>query len=120
MSSYKQQIDSVIEKYGSNVTHRVKTYPGTYDAFGEPDVSTTTDTTIKAVKDSNLISNLSLTSAGRLSDSSALLIIKADVTVDERTSQFVFGGQTYNVMQVQSLELSGEVLAQLVEIGLTR
>lgn len=118
MSKTKDQIDSVIQRYGTDVTHRTITFDGTYDAFGEPQTSSTSDATVKAVKDNNLIKQVTLTSAGRVVDGSSSLIVKADVTVDPRTSKFVFGGQTYNVLEVEALELSGESLAQIILIGL--
>lgn len=117
MSRTKQQIDRVIDKYGTNITHTTVTFSG-FDDWGEPTQSGTSDETIKAVKDNNFIKQMTLMAAGRYKDGQASLIVKADVTVDERTSKITYGGQTYNIMQVEMLELSGEQLAQIIEIGL--
>lgn len=118
MSSVKTQIDGVIEQYGSNVTLRQIAYTGTTDQWGEYDTGASTDQTIKAVKDSNLISQFTLTSAGRVADASSVLIIRGDVVVNAKDYKIVMDGQTYNIMQQQPLEMSGEVLAQLLEIGI--
>jgi len=117
MSKIKDKIDNILQLYGSDVTHRTNT-PGADDTWGNPTVSSFSDATIKAVKDNNFIKQITMLSAGRFESGNASLIIKADVTIDTATDKVVYGGQTYNVSQVEALELSGELLAQIIEIGL--
>jgi len=117
MSATKNKVDGVINKYGSNVTMVTKTISGTLDDWGEPVISSTASVTIKAVKDQNVIKQLARQSAGRVKGASASLIVKSDVTVDERTTRFTFDGQNYIVLGVQSLEMSGEVLAQIIDVA---
>lgn len=117
MSATKNKVDGVINKYGSNVTMLTKTISATLDEWGEPVITGSSSTTIKAVKDQNLIKQLTLQSAGRVKGASASLIVKSDVTVDARTTKFSFDSQTYVVLAVQSLEMSGEVLAQIIDVA---
>ena len=79
MSATKNKVDGVINKYGSNVTIVTKTISGTLDAWGEPVISSTSSSTIKAVKDQNVIKQLARQSAGRVKGASASLIVKSDV-----------------------------------------
>lgn len=118
MSRIKTQIDSIISTYGTNVTHRVLTLNADIDAWGNPQTDSSADTTIKVVKDNNFVKQISLVASGRDIDANASLIASADVTFDMQTSKIIFGGQTYNITSIESLELSGENLAQIIEIGL--
>lgn len=118
MSKIKDKIDAILEIYGSDVTHRVITFDSDFDQWGQPVQDSTSDSAVKAVKDNNFVKKIILAAGGKIPDGSSALIIKADVTIDIETSRLIYDGQTYSVTNVESLELSGEKLAQIVQIGL--
>lgn len=116
MSARKDKIDSVLSTYGSDIIVRTKSY-GAKNDFGVRSVSTTNDRTIKAVKDNYLQLNAQLNETGRMSAASSTLIVQADESFTANEDEIVFDGKSYYIMQIQPLELSGEVLANLLEIA---
>lgn len=117
MSSFKDKVDEVINTQGGDVTVRTVVFSSSRDAWGKPVVDSTSDRTIKAVKDSYLKNNYKMNQSGRMDGATLTLVVKGDETFDKRTDTFVFDGKEYNILQDQPLEKSGEVLAKQLALG---
>ena len=115
--SIKTQIDGIIDKYGTDVTVISNTISSELDEWGEPVITDSSSTSIKAVKDRDLVSQLTLQSTGRVTSAGSVLIVKAEETFDIRADKINYSGQDYNITSVQELELSNELLAQILEIA---
>lgn len=114
----KTEIDGIIEEFGTDVSVVTNVINATLDEWGDPVIDSSSSRTIKAVKDRDLVRNLVLQSSGRVNAANSSLIVKAEESFDVRADKLQFSGQDYNILSIQELELSNELLAQIVEIAL--
>ncbi len=114
----KTEIDGIIEEFGTDVTVITNVIKSNLDEWGEPVIASSTTRDIKAVKDRDMVKQFTLQSTGRVNAPSASLIVKAEEVFNTRTDKIEYNGQVYNILAVQELELSNELLAQIVDISL--
>ena len=114
----KTEIDGIIEEFGTDVTVVTNVIKSNLDEWGEPVIASNTSRVIKAVKDRDMIKQFTLHQTGRVNAPSASLIVKAEEVFNTRNDQITYSGQVYNITGIQELELSNELLAQIVDISL--
>jgi len=118
MSKIKDKIDNILQTYGSDVTVLSNEIYEELDEWGDVVVTSSSIRTIKAVKDQNLLKKLILNSTGRVNTSSSVLIVNADEVFGVREDKVIFESQTYNITEINPLEISNKKLAQILTLGL--
>lgn len=98
----------LINKFGNDVILR-KYDPPTYDEWGEPNYSTYSDIQVKAVMDSEIISRLNLTSAGKLADASLSILLPSEVT-PENGNTIIVNAKEYNIIEIQPVTINNVII----------
>jgi len=111
----KKKITSVITEYGNDIIIRT---PGTktYDEWGEPIFSGSTDVNTIGVTDIYYDTTSSLTSAGRTASATLTLLVNGDETVADDYA-IVIDGTEYNIMNIEVLKVSNIVVAYNMQLG---
>lgn len=109
ITNVKKEITKVINKFGKTLTIKSKGTI-TYDEWGEPTKSATTDVSTLGVVDNYIISQLTKNSPGFLKEGQSIIILKADETVDDGYT-IVMDSKEYKIVNIQRLEVSNILIA---------
>jgi len=122
MSVNKTKVDSVITSRGFDIIVRTYVVSGN-DKWGKVTTTSSTDRTIRAVKDSYLSTQATLNALGRTETSTLNIIVMGTENFNTSTDKIVINSLEYNILQINPLELRDlsageETLAKILTVGL--
>ena len=114
MQKIRDRVSSLIDDYGNTV---LLTTEGntTYDAWGEPSLSSQVETTTVGVTDNRVIAQMQLGSFGRIKGGESIVLLKGTETVDESYT-ITMDSVVYNIMNLEKFEAANVTVAYRVAV----